>query len=41
MYIVKGLIPYGKLQRTFLIVVTECHTQAIPPQATHLSLDIP
>lgn len=30
-----------KLQEAFFfIVVTECHTQAIRPVATHLSLDI-
>ena len=40
MCIFEGLIPYRKLQRTFLIV-TECHTQATRPQAIHLSLDIP
>jgi len=38
-YMFKGLNPYKKLQRTFF-TVTECHTQAIPQQATHLSLDI-
>jgi hypothetical protein len=38
--IFKDLKTYKKFQRTFFIVITECHIQAIPPQATHLSLDI-